>query len=62
MKQIIGSIFCIIAILLIAGRILGQKADTPEHNAQDWAVIGVLLALGVAFSNKKKKSEGTEDK
>ena len=44
------------------GHIVGQKSDTPDHKAQDWALIGVLLAVGIPLSSGKKKSEGTDKK
>jgi uncharacterized membrane protein YbjE (DUF340 family) len=62
MKKVIGSILCIVAILLAFGHIVGQKSDTAAHNIQDWALIGVLLAIGVALSTGKKKPEGTDKK
>jgi len=63
MKRIIGSILCILAILLIFGKIVPQKPDTAAHKIQDWAVIGVLLAIGIPLSAAKKKNpEGTDKK
>jgi hypothetical protein len=62
MKKVIGSILCIVAILLIFGHIVGQKPDTAAQKIQDWAVIGVLLAIGIPLSTGKKKPEGTDKK
>ncbi len=63
MKRVIGSILCILAIFLIFGEIVPQKPDTAAHKIQDWAVIGVLLAIGIPMSGgKKKKQEGTDEK
>jgi uncharacterized membrane protein YbjE (DUF340 family) len=62
MKKVFGSLLCVAAIGLMFGHIVGQKSDTPAHNAQDWALIGVLLAVGIPLSSGKKKSEGTKEK
>jgi hypothetical protein len=62
MKKAIGSILCVLAILLIFGKTVGQKADTTAHNIQDWAVIGVLLAIGVPLSQGKKKPKDSDKK
>lgn len=57
MKRVIGSILCILAILLMFGEIFPHKADTAAHKIQDWAVISVLLAIGIPLSGGKKKPE-----
>ena len=62
MKKVIGSILCLVAIVLILSLIVGQKPDTTEHKIQDWAVIGVLLAIGIQLSTAKKKPESTDKK
>ena len=62
MKRVIGSILCILAVLLIVGKMVPQKPDTTAHKIQDWAVIGVLLAIGIPLSTAKKKPEGTDKK
>ena len=55
MKKVIGSILCIVAIFLIFGHIVGRKPDSTAHKVQDWALIGVLLAIGIPLSAAKKK-------
>ena len=62
MKRVIGSILCFAAIMLIFVQIVGQKPESKSHKVQDWAVIGVLLAIGIALSTAKKKPEGTGKK
>ena len=62
MKKVIGSILCFVAIVLILSHIIGQKPDITEHKIQDWAVIGVLLAIGIPLSTVKKKPESTNKK
>ena len=54
MKKAIGSILCLVAILRIVSLILGPKADTTAHRVQDWALVAVLLAIGVPLSSAKK--------
>jgi hypothetical protein len=54
MKKAIGSILCILAILRIINLSLGPKADTTAHRVQDWALVGVLLAIGIPLSSTKK--------
>lgn len=54
MKKAIGSILCIVAVFLIVGSIVGQEADTTEQKIQNWAFIGLLLAVGVPLSSGKK--------
>ena len=60
--KIIGSLLCIAAVGLIFGHIVGQKPDSAAHNIQDWAVIGVLLAIGIPLSQGKKKPKDTDKK
>ena len=60
MKKVIGAILCFAAILLTCGKIEGQKADTPAHDIQDWAVIAVLLAIGIPLS-MGTKNPGDKD-
>lgn len=55
MKRVIGSILCILAILLLVENIISPKPDTTAHKIQDWAFVGVLLAIGIALSSAKKK-------
>jgi hypothetical protein len=55
MKRVIGSILCVLAILRMVSLIIGPKADTTAHQAQDWALVGVLLAIGIPLSAAKKK-------
>lgn len=62
MKKVFGSLLCIAAIGLMFNHIVGQKPDTAAHNAQDWALVGVLLAVGIPLSSGKKKSEETKEK
>jgi hypothetical protein len=56
-KQVIGSILCVLAVLRIVSLILGPKADTTAHRIQDWALVGVILAIGIPLSTAKKKPE-----
>jgi hypothetical protein len=61
MKKAIGSILCIFAILRIVSlTILPQKADTTEHRIQDWALVAVLLAIGIPLSATKKPQESNK--
>jgi len=62
MKRAIGSILCVVAILLVFGKIVRQKAGTTAQNVQDWAVIGVLLAIGIPLSQGKKEPTDSGDK
>jgi len=62
MKKVIGSILCLAAIALAFGQIVARKPDTAEHKIQDWAAVGVLLAIGIALSSGKKKVESAEKK
>ena len=63
MKRVIGSILCVAAILLIAGKIIPQKqAESTTEKIQDWAVISVLLAIGIPLSSAKKKPNGSDKK
>ena len=55
MKKVIGSILCVVAVLLIVSKILPQKPETPTEKIQDYALIAVLLTTGVALSQAKKK-------
>jgi predicted Kef-type K+ transport protein len=57
MKRAIGSILCFAAIMLIVGQTLKPTADTSAHKAQMWAVIGLMLAIGVPLSAAKKSSD-----
>ncbi|MFA5206803.1 MAG: LPXTG cell wall anchor domain-containing protein [Lentisphaeria bacterium] len=58
-KKVIGSVLCVVALTIGLGKIIGHKPDTAWHNAQDWALFGVLLTTGIALfhGKKKKKSE-----
>ena len=63
MKRVLGSILCIVAILLIFGQIVPQpKPETTTQKIQDWAMIGVLLAIGIPLSSARKKTEDTDKK
>jgi uncharacterized membrane protein YbjE (DUF340 family) len=62
MKKVFGSLLCVVAIGLMFGHIVGQKSDTAAHNAQDWALVGVLLAVGIPLSSGKKKPKSNEEK
>jgi hypothetical protein len=62
MKRVIGSILCILAILLIFGEIVPHKPDTVTQKIQDWAAIGVLLAIGIPLSGGKKRNSEDTDK
>jgi hypothetical protein len=58
--KILGSILCIMAVLLMLGHIVDQKPETSAHKIQDWALIGVLLAIGLPLSQGKKKPKDTD--
>jgi hypothetical protein len=58
MKRIIGSILCIVAVLLILGNVIGQKPDTTAHKVQNYALIGVLLAVGIPLSRAGSNAKG----
>ena len=61
MKKAIGSILCILAVLLILGTLVGQnKADTKAQKIQNWAAIGVLLAIGIPLSSGRGKRGETD--
>jgi hypothetical protein len=55
MKRAIGSILCILAVLRIVSFAIGPPADTKAHRIQDWALVGVLLAIGIPLSSAKGK-------
>ena len=58
MKKAIGSILCILAILRIVSLIiLPQKTDTTANRIQDWALVAVLLAIGIPLSAKPQDSD-----
>ena len=57
MKKIIGIILCVVAIMFIFGRAFDPKPEAIEAKIQDWALIAVLLMVGVALSHAKKKPE-----
>jgi hypothetical protein len=48
--------------MLIFGKIVGQKPDTAAHKVQDWAVIGVLLAIEIPLPQGKKKPKDSDKK
>ena len=58
MKKAIGSILCVLAILRIFSlTVMPDKAETTAHRVQDWALVGVFLAIGIPLSTGKKKSD-----
>lgn len=59
--KIVGIILCIVAIFLAVGIISGPKLDT-QHNIQQWALFGVLLAVGLRLSQGKKNPKDTGKK
>lgn len=62
MKKTIGSILCIVAILRIVSlTILPQKPDTAAHRVQDWALVAVLLAVGISLSAAKKPQNSDKE-
>lgn len=62
MKRAIGSILCLLAILRIVSLLIGPKPDATAHRVQDWAVVAVLLAIGIPLSAAKKKSDEADEK
>lgn len=59
--KILGIILCIIAVLLAVGLVSGPKLDA-QHQIQEWALFGVLLAVGLRLSQGKKKPKDTDEK
>ena len=62
MKRAFGSVLCFIAIIRIYSLMIAPPPDTPAHRYQDWAVVGVILAIGVPLSMAKKKAVDSEKK
>jgi len=62
MKRAIGSILCILAVLRIVTLIAGPAADTTAHRIQDWALVAVMLAIGIPLSLAKTKQADAEKK
>jgi hypothetical protein len=63
MRKAIGSILCIFAILRIVSlTILPRNPDTTAHRVQDWALVAVLLAIGVPLSAAKPKPKDSGNK
>jgi len=60
MKKAIGSIICIVAILQIVSLMIGPKVDTTAHRVQRWALVGVLLAIGIPLSAAKKPQDSNK--
>ncbi len=60
MKRAIGSILCIVAIVQIVSLSIGPKADTTAHRVQQWALVGVLLAIGIPLSAAKKPEDSNK--
>jgi hypothetical protein len=54
MKKTIGNILCILAAVRIASFFTMPQKDSQEHQIQDWALVGVLLAVGIGLSNSKE--------
>jgi len=62
MKKAIGTILCILAILRIVSlTILPQKPDTTSNRIQDWALVAVLLTIGISLSATKKPQDSGKD-
>ena len=59
--KIFGIILCIAAIGLAFSHVTGPKLDTAQ-NIQEWALVGVLLAVGLRLSQGKTKSKDTDKK
>ena len=60
MKRAIGSILCIVAILQIVSLSMGAIPDTTAHRVQQWALVGVLLAIGIPLSAGKKPQDSNK--
>jgi hypothetical protein len=62
MKKAVGIILCLLAILRILSlAIIPQKPATTAHRVQDWALVAVLLAIGIPLS-AAKKPQGSDEK
>lgn len=57
----IGSILCVVAALRIVSLLTLSKAATTAERVQDWALAGVILAFGIAFSVAKKSDDSGEE-
>ena len=53
MKKTIGSILIILAVLRVASLYTTPKADSTEHQIQDWTLVGVVIAVGIGLSASK---------
>jgi hypothetical protein len=62
MKRVVGTILCILAILRIGSLVMASKPDTITNQVQDWALVAVLLTIGMALSSAKKKPDAVEKK
>jgi hypothetical protein len=60
--KLFGILLCIMAIGGIVHQILSPAPDTTEHKLQDWALTGVLLAIGIPLSKGKKKPKDMNKK
>jgi len=58
LKKAIGGILRISAILRIVSLIiLPQETDTTTNRIQDWALVAVLLAIGIPLSAKPQDAD-----
>ena len=60
MKRALGSLLCIVAIAQIVNLMIGPKVDTTAHRVQSWALVGVLLAIGIPLSAAKKPQDSNK--
>jgi hypothetical protein len=62
MKRTVGSILCVLAILQIISLAVSPKEETTAHLIQRWALVGVMLAMGIPLSAASKKPESSDKK
>jgi len=49
-----------VAIAQIVNLMIGPKVDTTAHRVQSWALVGVLLAIGIPLSAAKKPQDSNK--
>jgi len=60
MKKAVGSLLCIVAIIRVFSLVIGPPADTTAHRVQDWALVAVLLAIGIPLSSGRKQQDSVK--